>query len=128
VLDERGSGRLREYSYPWLIRDPTGQFHVFYTWNRVRIKHVSFNESWLDGARADAGKPRRGFHGDERHMTAGWLSWTVGLLPIVVLDLALGRAGLSRPVRASVAAVVFAALLVPVGRAVGGGVAAQRDR
>jgi predicted neuraminidase len=56
VLDEGGSGRLREYSYPWLMRAPTGQYHVFYTWNRVRIKHVAFNEDWLDDARAGAGK------------------------------------------------------------------------
>jgi hypothetical protein len=46
-------------------------------------------------------------------VTSGWLSWTVALLPVVLLDVALGRAGLSRAVRAGVAAVVFVALLVP---------------
>ncbi len=48
-------------------------------------------------------------------MTKGWLSWTVALLPVVLLDLLLARAGMSRPVRAGVAALFFAALLVPWG-------------
>jgi len=38
----------REYSYPFLIRD--GQtFHLTYTFERQRIKHVVFNEAWLRG-------------------------------------------------------------------------------
>ncbi len=56
VLDEGGEARQREYSYPWLMRAAAGEYHVFYTWNRVRIKHVAFNERWLDDARADADK------------------------------------------------------------------------
>jgi predicted neuraminidase len=37
----------KEFSYPWLLRDKKGQFHVFYTWSRKRIKHVTFNSAWL---------------------------------------------------------------------------------
>lgn len=43
------SGGRHEYSYPWLLRDPAGDFHVLFTWNRERIRHVTFNEAWLDG-------------------------------------------------------------------------------
>lgn len=35
------------FSYPYLTQARDGVFHLLYTWNRRRIKHVSFNESWL---------------------------------------------------------------------------------
>lgn len=40
-----------EFSYPYLIRAGNGQMHLVYTWNRKRIKHVMFNDSWVDGGR-----------------------------------------------------------------------------
>lgn len=36
-----------EFSYPWLMQGASGDFHVFYTWSRKRIKHVRFNAAWL---------------------------------------------------------------------------------
>lgn len=43
-----------EYSYPWLMRDAAGRYHVLYTWNRRRIKHVTFDARWLATAEAAA--------------------------------------------------------------------------
>lgn len=37
-----------EFSYPYLIQTPRGDFHLVYTWNRTFIKHLWFNQSWLD--------------------------------------------------------------------------------
>lgn len=36
------------FDYPHLIQDDHGVFHVFYTWNRAFIRHVSFNAAWLE--------------------------------------------------------------------------------
>jgi predicted neuraminidase len=36
------------YSYPFLIKTTTGDFHLFYTWKRRHIKHVFFNRAALD--------------------------------------------------------------------------------
>ncbi|MFV2057365.1 MAG: exo-alpha-sialidase, partial [Thiohalomonadales bacterium] len=36
------------YAYPYLIRDSNGMIHLFYTWNRKRIRHVTFNSSWIE--------------------------------------------------------------------------------
>ncbi|TAJ79163.1 MAG: hypothetical protein EPO42_06670 [Gallionellaceae bacterium] len=42
-------GRCRyEFSYPYLIRTQRGDFHLVYTWNRTFIKHLWFNQAWLD--------------------------------------------------------------------------------
>ena len=41
----------REFSYPYMISTPTGQIHLVYTWNRKRIKHLTFNEAWVHGQR-----------------------------------------------------------------------------
>ena len=38
---------LREYSYPYVVHTADGMIHVFYTWRRLRIAHVSFNEAWI---------------------------------------------------------------------------------
>lgn len=38
----------REYSYPYITRTETGVYHVTYTFERKTIKHVSFNEEWLE--------------------------------------------------------------------------------
>ncbi len=37
-----------EFSYPYLIQARNGDFHLTYTWNRVFIKHVTFDQVWLD--------------------------------------------------------------------------------
>ena len=37
-----------EFSYPYLIRAQSGDFHLVYTWNRSFIKHVWFTQAWLD--------------------------------------------------------------------------------
>ena len=37
-----------EFSYPYLIQTHNGEFHLVYTWNRCFIKHVTFNQAWLD--------------------------------------------------------------------------------
>jgi predicted neuraminidase len=36
----------KEYSYPFLLRSG-GTYHLTYTFERARIKHVVFNEAWL---------------------------------------------------------------------------------
>lgn len=37
-----------EFSYPYLIQARNGDFHLAYTWNRVFIKHVTFDQTWLN--------------------------------------------------------------------------------
>ncbi len=37
----------REYSYPYLFQDRDGLYHLLYTWQRTRIRHVVFNDSWV---------------------------------------------------------------------------------
>lgn len=46
--DNDGEG---EFSYPYLIRAGNGSMHLLYTWNRKRIRHVSFNDSWVEGGK-----------------------------------------------------------------------------
>lgn len=43
-----------EFSYPTLVRTARGEFHLLYTWNRAYIKHVRFNQAWLDDRLASA--------------------------------------------------------------------------
>ncbi|MCX6353548.1 MAG: exo-alpha-sialidase [Candidatus Aureabacteria bacterium] len=38
---------IEGFSYPFLIQSDDGLFHLLYSWNRKRIKHVYFNEAWL---------------------------------------------------------------------------------
>jgi predicted neuraminidase len=51
-LDRRvcreGKGCEFEYEYPNLMRSADGLFHVVYSWNNSFVKHVSFNEAWLE--------------------------------------------------------------------------------
>jgi len=42
-----------EFSYPSLIRTRGGEFHLVYTWNRAFLKHVEFNQAWLDARLAE---------------------------------------------------------------------------
>jgi len=37
----------REYSYPFVIATRDGRYHVAYTWQRTKIKHVVFNAAWV---------------------------------------------------------------------------------
>ncbi len=37
-----------EFSYPYLILARNGDLHLTYTWNRVFIKHVTFDQAWLN--------------------------------------------------------------------------------
>lgn len=36
------------YDYPYVIRDTAGRYHLVYSWNHSFIKHVSFNDAWLE--------------------------------------------------------------------------------
>lgn len=36
------------FSYPWVEEDEKGRFNLFYTWNRKYIKHIQFNQAWLE--------------------------------------------------------------------------------
>jgi predicted neuraminidase len=36
-----------EFSYPALLRDNSGIYHLLYSWNHKFIKHTRFNEAWL---------------------------------------------------------------------------------
>ncbi|MCX6356569.1 MAG: exo-alpha-sialidase [Candidatus Aureabacteria bacterium] len=42
-------GETRGFSYPFIVRSDDGIYHLLYTWHRKRIKHVIFNEAWLQG-------------------------------------------------------------------------------
>lgn len=46
---EQDSSGKSEFSYPYLIRSHDGNMHLLYTWNRKRIRHVAFNDNWVDG-------------------------------------------------------------------------------
>jgi predicted neuraminidase len=45
-----------EFSYPYMIRSLDGRIHLVYTWRRKRIKHVVFNENWINGQIKKASK------------------------------------------------------------------------
>lgn len=36
------------YDYPYVIRGGDGRYHLVYSWNHSFIKHVSFNDAWLE--------------------------------------------------------------------------------
>ena len=40
-----------EFSYPFLIRSSDGNMHLLYTWNRKRIRHIVFNDAWVEGGK-----------------------------------------------------------------------------
>ena len=37
-----------EYEYPYFIRSQDGLYHLVYSWNDMFIKHLSFNEAWIE--------------------------------------------------------------------------------
>ena len=49
---EQASDGNSEFSYPYLIRSSNGSMHLLYTWNRKRIRHITFNDSWVDGGKS----------------------------------------------------------------------------
>ena len=51
----RGAECEFEFSYPYLIQARNGEFHLVYTWNRSFIKHVRFNQAWLDQRLSEQG-------------------------------------------------------------------------
>lgn len=48
---ERLDDGTGEFSYPYLIRASDGSMHLLYTWNRKRIRHVVFNDNWVEGVK-----------------------------------------------------------------------------
>ncbi|HLV17227.1 MAG TPA: sialidase family protein [Pseudomonas sp.] len=36
------------YDYPYVIRGADGRYHLVYSWNHSLIKHISFNDAWLE--------------------------------------------------------------------------------
>lgn len=49
-FEQRRDGK-GEFSYPYVIRSSDGAMHLLYTWNRKRIRHIVFNDNWVDGNR-----------------------------------------------------------------------------
>jgi predicted neuraminidase len=50
-LDYRVCSKLGcdfEYEYPYFIKSADGLYHLVYSWNNTFIKHVSFNDAWLE--------------------------------------------------------------------------------
>ncbi len=43
----------KSFSYPYMILDVNGHIHLVYTWNREGIKHLTFNETWLESKLED---------------------------------------------------------------------------
>jgi predicted neuraminidase len=41
------SNEHNPFSYPFLLKTHDGNFHLFYTWKRKKIKHVYFNRAAL---------------------------------------------------------------------------------
>ena len=41
-------GKKSEFSYPYMIKTATGEYHLVYTWQRKRIAYVHFNQAWLE--------------------------------------------------------------------------------
>ena len=45
---EYDQSKAERFSYPYMIQTTNGHYHLVYTWNRFQIKHVVFNNSWLE--------------------------------------------------------------------------------
>ena len=46
--NKQQQNKKQGYSYPSLIQAKNGDFHLLYSWNVQKIKHVHFNQSWLE--------------------------------------------------------------------------------
>jgi len=47
VVEDAGAESNAEFSYPWLLRTGDGDWHLFYTEGKQRIRHARFNLAWL---------------------------------------------------------------------------------
>lgn len=56
VPNENKWDHTNEFSYPWMVRDENDEYHIFYTWQRTSIKHVRFNNAWLEQKIGATGK------------------------------------------------------------------------
>ncbi len=45
---EVGGPKSRDVSYPALLHAGDGTYHLFYSWRTSEIRHVMFNQAWLD--------------------------------------------------------------------------------
>ena len=57
IASLESAGFPHSFAYPFIIRARDGLYHVVYTYDRNRIKHVSFNEAWIEQRIGDAGRP-----------------------------------------------------------------------
>lgn len=48
ALVEEGGPKSKDVSYPTLVRTSNGDYHLFYSWRNQRIRHLRFNQAWLD--------------------------------------------------------------------------------
>lgn len=55
---ENGQAGLDRFSYPQMLQDPNGLFHLLYTDNRTTIEHLTFNRIWLNQRFRAAELPR----------------------------------------------------------------------
>ena len=57
-LENAEPDKGRRFSYPSVLRDSRGRTHIAYTHDRRFIKHVMFNDAWLNAVRqGEAGRP-----------------------------------------------------------------------
>ena len=47
IVEMSGKDSADEYSYPSIVGDGEGAYHLVYTWKRKAIRHVVFTESWV---------------------------------------------------------------------------------
>lgn len=48
LWNDEWEGKHQGYAYPSLIQASNGDFHLVYSWNVQKIKHVRFNRAWLE--------------------------------------------------------------------------------
>ncbi len=46
--DKKQQNKKQGYSYPSLIQATNGDFHLLYSWNVQKVKHIHFNQAWLE--------------------------------------------------------------------------------
>ena len=47
----------QSFAYPYIIQTRNGLYHIVFTYNRNRIKHLTFNEAWIEDRIREAGQP-----------------------------------------------------------------------
>lgn len=48
IRDVEASASPDEFSYPYLLQAARGEYHLVYTWNRAKIRHMVFDDAWLE--------------------------------------------------------------------------------